>query len=60
MAAECAAFDVTRMARLLGVSTSGYYKHLGRLAEPEPTPAVQRRRDLEGKIAAHHKASNGT
>ncbi|WP_156452501.1 IS3 family transposase [Mycobacterium gordonae] len=60
MAAECAAFDVTRMAQLLGVSTSGYYKHLTRLAEPEPTPAAQRRRDLEVKISAHHKASHGT
>ncbi len=60
MAAECAALDVTRMAQLLGVSTSGYYKHLARLADPEPTPAAQRRRDLEVKIAAHHKASGGT
>jgi putative transposase len=60
MAAECAASDVTRMAALLGVSTSGYYKHLARLADPQPTPAVQRRRDLEVKIIAHHKASGGT
>lgn len=60
MAAECAAHDVTRMAQLLGVSTSGYYTHLQRLADPEPTPAAQRRRDLEVKIAAHHKVSGAS
>jgi transposase-like protein len=60
IAAECAAHDVTRMAELLSVSTSGYYKHLHTLAASEPTPRVQRRRDLEVKILAHHKASKGT
>lgn len=60
MAAECASHDVTRMAQLLGVSTSGYYKYRDRLSAAEPTPAVQRRRDLEVKILTHHKASKGT
>jgi len=60
MAAECASHDITRMAQLLGVSTSGYYKHRERLAASEPTPAAQRRRDLEVKILTHHKASKGT
>ncbi len=60
MAAECASHDVTRMAQLLGVSTSGYYQHLDRLRASEPTPAVQRRRDLEVKILAHHGDSKGT
>jgi len=60
IAAECAAHDVTRMAELLSVSTSGYYKHLHTLAASEPSPRVQRRRDLEVKILAHHKASKGT
>ena len=60
IAAECAAHDVTRMAELLRVSTSGYYKHLYTLAAGELTPQVQRRRDLEVKILAHHKASKGT
>ncbi|OMC40106.1 integrase [Mycobacterium sp. GA-1841] len=60
MAAECASHDVTRMATLLGVSTSGYYKHLHRLRTAEPTPRAQRRRDLEVKILAHHKDSRGT
>jgi putative transposase len=60
MAAECASHDVTRMAQLLAVSTSGYYKHLQNLVADQLTPRAQRRRDLEVKIAAHHKASGGT
>ena len=60
MTAECASHDVTRMAQLLGVSTSGYYKHRDRLRAAEPTPRVQRRRDLEVKILTHHKDSGGT
>jgi putative transposase len=60
IAAECASHDVTRMAQLLGVSTSGHYKHLHTLAADEPSPQVQRRRDLEVKILAHHRASRGT
>jgi putative transposase len=60
IAAESAAHDVTRMAELLGVSTSGYHKHLHTLAVGELTPRAQRHRDLEVKIFAHHKASEGT
>jgi putative transposase len=60
IAAECADHDVTRMAELLGVSTAGYYKHLHTRIASEPSPRVQRRRDLEVKILAHHKASKGT
>jgi putative transposase len=60
IAAECADHDVTRMAELLGVSTSGYYQHLHTRTASAPTPRVQRRRDLEIKILAHHKASKGT
>jgi putative transposase len=60
IAAECASHDVTRMAQLLGVSTSGYSKHLHILASDRVTSQVQRRRDLEVKILAHHRASRGT
>lgn len=60
MVAECAGFDVTHMAELLGVSTSGYYRFLQVRASVEVSPRVQRRRDLEVKVLAHHRASHGT
>ena len=60
MAAECADHDVTRMAGLVGVSTSGYYRFLQVRASSEASPRIQRRRDLEVKILAHHRASNRT
>jgi putative transposase len=60
IAAECAKHDVTRMAELVEVSTSGYYKHLHVQAGAMVSPRVQRRRDLEVKILAHHRASRGT
>ncbi|MEB3065748.1 IS3 family transposase, partial [[Mycobacterium] zoologicum] len=47
-----------RMTDLLGVSRSGYYKHLQVAAAEEP--GLQRRRDLEVKILAHHRESKGT
>ena len=34
----------------------GLHKHLGLRRTEEPTPRAQRRRDLEAKILAHHKA----
>jgi hypothetical protein len=48
------------VAELLGVSTSGFYKHVHTLTCEQPTPRLQRRRDLEVKIIAHHKVSGGT
>ncbi|APE37061.1 hypothetical protein BOX37_27545 [Nocardia mangyaensis] len=60
MASECADHDVTRMAKLLDVSTSGYYRYLQVRAASEVSPRVQRRRDLEVKILAHHRASHRT
>lgn len=60
IAAECTCHDVTRMVELLGVSTSGYYKHLHTRTTSELSPRQQRRRDLEVKILAHHRASNRT
>jgi transposase InsO family protein len=53
-------FSVRRMARLLGVSTSGYYAHAKRSVATVLTPRRQRRADLEVKITQAHRDSDGT
>ncbi len=58
MEAECANFEISRMARLLEVSRAGFYRWLSH--RDSPSAAKQRRRDLSVKILTCHKASNGT
>ena len=50
-------FEIARMARLLGVSRSGYYDWARRQAAG-PSPAQQRRAELTSKIVEFHAASD--
>ena len=59
MAAECASTAITRMARLLEVSTSGFYKHVKRSVTKELSDREQRKADLTVKIIDHHRESSG-
>jgi putative transposase len=57
METKCANFEISRMARLLKVSRSGYYKWLqSKRAVP---PSKVRRRELEVKILSFHHDSHG-
>jgi putative transposase len=59
MAAECANFEVTRMARLLEVSASGYYRWRS-AQDRDPLPSEQRRSDRDARILSCHQDSRGT
>jgi putative transposase len=56
--AEKATYPIKRMCELLDVSRSGFYKWRT-IHDAGPTPAQQRRRELDTKVAACHRASDG-
>lgn len=56
--AEKATYPIKRMCELLEVSRSGFYKWRT-ACESGPSPTVQRRAQLDAKIAAFHAASDG-
>ena len=60
MAAECANFEIVRMARLLEVSRAGYYRWKTHRDRDTATATAQRRDDLDAMILIHHKKSHGT
>ena len=57
MKAECANFEINRMARLLKVSRSGYYKWIE--SQKHPSGAAIRREKLKAKILYFHSESHG-
>ena len=59
MAAECANFEVSRMARLLDVSRAGYYRWQ-EAQRRDPLASEQRRANLDAKILSFHRDSHGT
>jgi putative transposase len=60
MEAECANYEISRMARLLEVSRSGFYRWRAGRTRIEPSTTEQHRADLDERILAIHSASHGT
>lgn len=55
---KAANYRIKRMYELLEVSCSGFYKWRT-TREAQPTPAQQRRAELDDKVAALHAAADG-
>jgi transposase InsO family protein len=60
MEAECANFEITRMARLLEVSCSGFYRWRVSRRRAVRIPSHVRRDALDAAILAAHEGSKGT
>ena len=58
METECANYEIERMARLLEVSRSGFYKW--RLAQQRSCPQHQRREKIDERIVESYRASRAT
>lgn len=59
MDTECAETALTRMARLLVVSISGYFGHRKRSTATDLTDREKRRVNVDAKIVVHHRESGG-
>ena len=59
MEAECANFEISRMARLLEVSRAGFYKWRSAKRRELP-PKKERQGAIDARILAFHSASKGT
>ena len=60
MEAECANFEIARVARLLDVSRAGFYRWKNAEQREVLTPRQERKALLDERVLAHHKASDGT
>jgi len=60
MELECANFEIVRMARLLEVSTSGFYKWRQAQQRTVLPPKLERRARLDAAIVEFHRDSHGT
>jgi transposase-like protein len=59
MEAECANFEISRMARLLEVSRSGFYKWRKQKNREQLPPKKERQGVIDAKILSFHTASKG-
>jgi putative transposase len=60
MEGECATYEIVRMARLLKVSSSGFYRWRKSQGSAVPMPTAARRVALDAAILAGHERSKGT
>lgn len=60
MEAECANFEIVRMARLLFVSRADFYKWRRARNRADLTTTAQARAELQVQIISHHRQSHGT
>jgi putative transposase len=60
MEAECANFDITRMARLLKVSRAGFYRWQVSQSQSEPSGSSVSWAQLKARILTHHANSDAT
>ena len=60
MEAECANFDISRMARLLNVSRAGFYRWRHGLSRVVLTRRERNRAILAQRVLDSHQASDGT